>query len=211
MMGSRQAAADRRRMEGRMMDARTILRRARASDAKRASALIYESGGPRLLVADERVARRIARWSFLAPGSAFGYRRSIVADRGGNVEGLIALVPGARWRSFRVWTGLAMVLAAGARNARALVANGRRVESEMAPIRRDVLYVIALATSRSARGRGIGSRLLLRAVQEARRLSLRAVVLDTESDNEGAIAFYGRAGFRCIVRRGGTVRLERTV
>ena len=47
-------------------------------------------------------------------------------------------------------------------------------------------------------GQDLGRRLIAEAVTKARRLGLRAVHLDTDSDNP-AVRFYQRVGFRAVV------------
>ena len=49
-----------------------------------------------------------------------------------------------------------------------------------------------------ARGRGLGTRLMDRITEEARASGARMVVLETQTCNENAIAFYKKCGFELI-------------
>ncbi len=50
----------------------------------------------------------------------------------------------------------------------------------------------------AARGRGLGTRLMDRITEEARASGARMVVLETQTCNENAIAFYKKCGFEII-------------
>ncbi len=61
------------------------------------------------------------------------------------------------------------------------------------------LYSIAVAES--ARGRGIGRRLLSRCEQEARAAGAERMVLEVRSDNEAALALYRKMGYQPFAHR----------
>ena len=58
-------------------------------------------------------------------------------------------------------------------------------------------YVLALSVSESQRGRGLGRRLLERAIESARREGYRELQLDVLSDNP-AVDFYRAMGLECV-------------
>ena len=60
------------------------------------------------------------------------------------------------------------------------------------------MLVTELWVAEELRGRGVGSRLMDRAKEEALRQHRRALILETQSCNTGAIAFYLRQGFELI-------------
>ncbi len=180
------------------MAAGAFVRRASPDDVGAAASLILESGALRGVFRDRSVAARIARRTFLSGGSAFGHRRAIVAERDGLVVGYMARFPSSAWPVIRLRTGLTMLAGAGPWHATALITGGRRLERGTAVLPHDTLYVISLAVASGCRGGGIGARLLAMAVEDGRRLGLRAVALDTRPDNVAAIRFYRREGFEVV-------------
>jgi len=64
-------------------------------------------------------------------------------------------------------------------------------------------YIQTIAVAPSAQGRGIGTRLMVALLREARRVGLPVVGLEVRADNERAQALYRRFGFAQVgVRRG---------
>ena len=64
-------------------------------------------------------------------------------------------------------------------------------------------YVQTVAVAPAAQGRGIGTRLMVALLREARRVGLPVVGLEVRADNERAQALYRRFGFNQVgVRRG---------
>lgn len=62
----------------------------------------------------------------------------------------------------------------------------------------EALYILNIVVADGMRGQDLGRRLIGEAVTKAHRLGLRAVHLDTASDNP-AVQFYKRVGFRAVV------------
>lgn len=152
-------------------------------------------GGLHVIVADPSARLRIARATFLARGTAFGWERTLVADLGGRVVGMAARFARSEWSRLRLRTGIAMLGAAHARDIVPLIRRGRLEERAIAPIPPGRMYVMSLAVEPSHRRRGIGARLLDAVSQEARRQELAAVALDVAGENDGAVRFYVREGF----------------
>jgi ribosomal protein S18 acetylase RimI-like enzyme len=173
-----------------------LIRPARREDAERAAELILEPpGGLHDIFHDRARVFRVARAAFLAAGSAMGCDRALVAEDDGGVVGFMARFPGSQWPRLRVSTGLAMVRASLPFDTLALLRRGRAQDRGMAPVASTSLYVMSLAVAPERRSRGIGARLLHRALDEARLLGLRSVALDVARDNVRAIEFYRREEF----------------
>jgi ribosomal protein S18 acetylase RimI-like enzyme len=198
------------------------LRPAVPADADACARLALEPpGGLHLIVADGRTRFHVARRTFAARGTGFGWERSLVADGGGSVVAMVARFPDTDWPRLRIRTGAVMLAAAGPRYAIPLLRRGRIEERAMAPIGPGRMYVMSLAVDPARRGEGIGAKLLARVCEEARADGLRAVALDVSSDNERAIRFYRREGFTTVSEARvpatrsmpvfGMVRMERTV
>jgi ribosomal protein S18 acetylase RimI-like enzyme len=172
------------------------IRRATLDDIEAAASLIILTPGGLLdLLGERRPALRVARAAFASRGSGFGHEQALVAEVEGSVAGQIIRFSGAQWTKMRTRTGLVMVWAAGPRFGLRLMRQGRVEERVMPPISQDSLYVISLAVAPEHRGRGIGSALLRRVVEEALGSGLRSVALDVAASNDGAIRFYEREGF----------------
>src|SRR5439155_10061730 len=54
-----------------------------------------------------------------------------------------------------------------------------------------------LGVATAHRGRGLGTALLLQALQGFRRAGLKAAILEVTSENDAAVRIYRRIGFRC--------------
>ena len=67
-----------------------------------------------------------------------------------------------------------------------------------APRRRGTTASASATSDRSLRGRGVGAALLNAMLDTARASGARMAVLETQSCNENAIAFYRRNGFDII-------------
>ncbi|MEQ9618592.1 MAG: GNAT family N-acetyltransferase [Deltaproteobacteria bacterium] len=63
-------------------------------------------------------------------------------------------------------------------------------------VEEDEFYVSVLAVDEKHRGKGIGSLLLRKAVNTAKKRNCKSVLLDVNGNNESALALYGKFGFR---------------
>jgi ribosomal protein S18 acetylase RimI-like enzyme len=175
------------------------LRPATPRDADVCAALALEPpGGLHVIVADPRARFDIARRTFLARGTGFGWERTLVAEHGGRVVGMVARFTDREWPRLRLKTGMVMLAAAGPRYAIPLIRRGRLEERTMAPIPSGRIYVMSLAVEADWRGDGIGVRLLDAVSAEAARDRMQAVALDVAPENGDAIRFYLREGFQRI-------------
>ena len=67
----------------------------------------------------------------------------------------------------------------------------------------DEAYVQTMAVASALQGRGIGTRLLIALMREARRRSVGTVALEVRADNPSAQRLYARFGFEAVgLRRG---------
>ena len=203
-------------------DGSLTLRAATLRDAEVCARLALEPpGGLHVIVGDPRIRFQIARDTFRARDTGFGWERTIVAVRSGEVVGMAARFRDAEWPRLRLRTGMVMLRAAGPRFAIPLIRRGRVEERTMTAIPPGRMYVMSLAVLPEHRGRGIGARLLDAVSGEAAAAGLSALALDVASDNEAAIRFYVREGFHRVSeahipasRRTpalGVVRMERPV
>jgi ribosomal protein S18 acetylase RimI-like enzyme len=172
------------------------LRPAGPDDADVCSVLVLEPpSGLHSIVRDPAARLEIARRTFLARGTAFGWERTLVAERDGTVLGMGARFLDHEWPRLRLRTGTVMLGAAGPRYVVPLLRRARIEERVMAPIPPGRCYVTSLAVLPDERRQGTGAMLLRAVAQEARGRGLAAVALDVASHNEAAIRFYRREGF----------------
>lgn len=81
--------------------------------------------------------------------------------------------------------------------------NKRIIGYVCATVEKDgVLYghIVSIAVHPNYRRRGIGSALLLRAIEDLRKMGVKIVYLECRVSNEAAINFYKKHGFRIIKR-----------
>jgi ribosomal protein S18 acetylase RimI-like enzyme len=202
---------------------RLPLRRSEKQDAADAAHLIL-AAAPSLeaVLGDPATASRAAEAAFRAERTVWSHRFGMVADESGKPVGLVTAFRGRMYGSLALGTGVVLARAAGARHASDLARRGRILQRLLAPIRRQMLYVSALAVVPEYRGRGIGTTLIERVIVGAQRLGL-GVALDAGLEDERALRLYERLGFqrvdtrttppvdRQLVQLGGLVRLERPV
>lgn len=198
------------------------LRRSEKQDARSATPLIL-AAAPSLevVLGDRATADRAAEAAFRAERTVWSHRFGLAAENGAGPVGLVTAFPGRMYGSLALGTGVVLARAAGARHASDLARRGRILQRLLAPIRRQMLYVSALAVLPEHRGRGIGTALIRRVLAGAERLGL-GVALDAGIDDEVALRLYERIGFRPVETRrtaqadravlqiAGLVRLERT-
>ncbi len=147
------------------------------------------------------VARRVARAAFEGPSTMLSHRRALVAQDGGAVVGLVVRFPGSQWAALRRRTATAMLRAAGVRNGPVLVWRGSILDRLIPGMPPGAMYVPALSVAPNHRGRGAGSAMLGRVIEEAVGLGLRVVALDVGARNSGAIRLYSRLGFEVASKR----------
>jgi len=199
------------------------LRRSEKQDAGSATPLIL-AAAPSLeaVLGDRATAERAAEVVFRAERTVWSHRFGLAAEDGNGPVGLVTAFPGRMYGSLALGTGVALARAAGARHASDLARRGRILQRLLAPIRRQVLYVSALAVLPEHRGRGIGTALIERVLAGAERLGL-GVALDAGVEDEAALRLYEGLGFlrvetrrttqadQGLVHIAGLVRLERTL
>jgi ribosomal protein S18 acetylase RimI-like enzyme len=199
------------------------LRRSEKQDAHAVTPLIL-AAAPSLEVVlrDRATADRAAEAAFRAERTVWSHRFGLAAEDGNGLVGLVTAFPGRMYGSLALGTGVVLARAAGARHASDLARRGRILQRLLAPIRRQVLYVSALAVLPDHRGRGIGTALIQRVLAGAERLGL-GVALDAGVEDEVALGLYERLGFqrvdtrrttqadRGLINISGLVRLERTL
>jgi ribosomal protein S18 acetylase RimI-like enzyme len=197
------------------------LRRSEKQDARSATPLIL-AAAPSLevVLGDRATAERAAEAAFRAERTVWSHRFGLAAENRDGPVGLVTAFPGRMYGSLALGTGVVLARAAGARHASDLARRGRILQRLLAPIRRQVLYVSALAVLPEHRGRGIGTALIGRVLAGAERLGL-GVALDAGIEDEAALKLYERLGFRAVdtrrtpqadrahVQIAGLVRLER--
>jgi ribosomal protein S18 acetylase RimI-like enzyme len=190
------------------------VRPGRVEDAQTAAGLLLElPGGLRDTLPDPRTATDVARAAFGARASVLSHRFVLVVEDEGAVIGLAVRLPGRDWRRLRVASGVVMIRAAGRRHAATLVRRGRMQDRLIPPVPRDAMFVPAMAVVPERRGQGVGRLLLGRVIGETAAQGLRAVALDVDAKNEGAIRLYHRLGFLTMAERNGapgmaSIRME---
>ena len=197
------------------------LRRPELADAQAIAGLILlASPSIENVVGDRETALRAAEAAFRSDRTIWGHRWALVADDdAGEPIGLLTAFPGKWYGSLALGTGVTLARAAGARHAADLTKRGRVLNSLIAPVSREVLFVSALAVRTDHRGRGIGSALLERAVAGAKELHL-GVAIDAPLEDRAARRLPESLGFkevavrrtpppdRALIPAEGLVRLE---
>jgi ribosomal protein S18 acetylase RimI-like enzyme len=176
-----------------------VLRRARPEDAGDFARLMIESSPhffPALFGMDASV---VMRELFRCRGHVLSHDHALVVEVGGRVAGM-ALAYDFRHRALReLRTGLLLVRSLPLRMVR-LAALFVRAQRVLGRLERDEYYLSNIAIYPEFRGRGLGTHLVREVESSALRAGCRRVVLDAESDNEGAIRLYTRLGYSIMAR-----------
>jgi GNAT superfamily N-acetyltransferase len=152
------------------------------------------------VLGDRLTARRAAEAAFRSDRTVWGHRWALGADHGGRMAGLAIAFPGRRYGSLALGTGVTLARAAGPRHAADLAKRGRILNSLVAPVRKETLFVSALAVDPEHRKRGIGTALLERVIGGADSLGL-GVALDVAVEDEDARRLYEGMGFKQVDER----------
>jgi ribosomal protein S18 acetylase RimI-like enzyme len=173
------------------------VRPARADEAAVLAPLLYEVNPAlhdRFAGGRERALRLIVE-AFEHPGHSGSAEVVRVAEVEGRPAGVLACFPDWEGRS-RGRADVKLGLRARPLLRRPLLlAFVYRMQRAIPPSPREALYVDALATAPEFRRQGVGRALLAAAEEEARRLGLVRICLETEAANRRARRLYESCGF----------------
>lgn len=154
-------------------------------------------------VDEAQVAHRVLSRLFQRRANLFSHEFAEYAQVDGDAAGLLLSYPARTMTTLEPRTVLQYFGAAGVANTARMVWRSFPLQSiaEAAP---DEYFLAHLAVLPEFEGRGLGRRMLQRAVDKARLAGLPKIALTVDAANERAIRLYGRAGFEIT----GTVALE---
>lgn len=150
------------------------------------------------------IFRNLPVWRRLFPQEwtdSFGAHPGVetrVAVAGDRVVGLVNSYAGAEVASRFAVTMERQLAALDADAGLQLTAAYEAMEWLFPRVPDDALYILNIVVDADARRQDLGRRLIAEAATKARRLGLRAVHLDTATDNS-AVHFYQRVGFSPVV------------
>ena len=158
---------------------------------------IFESG-PKFFVvlfgSSERAIDNLAGWVQRGTSEFSGLQATLAFD-GSEPAGMFIGVHGRDIARRRRADLLAVIQQTPPEARDLLKAKFESMSDLTAPVAENDYYIRTLAVDRAHRGRGLGRRLLDRAVADAQELGCHAVCLDVDADNEVARALYASAGF----------------
>jgi ribosomal protein S18 acetylase RimI-like enzyme len=176
-----------------------VLRRARPEDAADLARLAVEASRGFFPALFGTRAAAVLREFFRYPGHVLSHEHVLVAQVGGRVGGMALAYDSRQWALGELRTGLLLVryLLPRAVRLTPLLVRAQRV---LGRLERDEYYLSSIAVYPEFRGQGLGTRLLREVESSAVAAGCRRVVLDTESDNKGAIRLYTRLGYSVTAR-----------
>jgi ribosomal protein S18 acetylase RimI-like enzyme len=170
------------------------IRRAGPADRYDCAGLILESAHDFLpAVFGQRIQRALEALS-VRPRNLFSFAHAWVAAEDGKTRGMLLGYTGEEKAAEDPRTGFFLLQFLGLAMIVRLPAL-LSVQRAIGGIERRAYYVSNVAVYPESRGRGIGAALLARAEEEARGKRCRAMALDVETGNEGAISLYSRLGY----------------
>lgn len=192
---------------------RTLLRRARPSDAPSATELIHLPMGKMadyLFGSDDPTrAREVLAKLFQKRNNRFSYGNADVFDVDGKVAGILLAYPGDLLPSFDLPMAnqLRQILSWKEMFRMLKRSFPLRNVKEVAP---GEFYIYTIAVSPAFQDHGLGARLMKRAERRAVALDLGKCSLGVTVDNEHAIGFYQHLGYT-IVETVSIPRLEKAI
>jgi ribosomal protein S18 acetylase RimI-like enzyme len=177
----------------------TIFRPAAVDDTESAVPLIFASGPAAFRyvfsVDHEDQALEFLAYSFNRGDGEFGCDNHIVMERDGEVVGA-----GAWWHSgnnlqFMLSAIRHIVAFYGAVNAMGVLIRGLKIESVIKPPRKNVVCIGHIAVLPSARGKGLGARLMNYLANSAKDAGFAVASLDVAETNPSAQQLYERLGY----------------
>jgi ribosomal protein S18 acetylase RimI-like enzyme len=130
-------------------------------------------------------------------GTLFSYEHAWIAEREGNIRGMLLGYTGAEKAIQDPRTGFALLGFLRGDMIRRLPAL-LKMQSTIGRIGRNEFYISNVAVYQHHRRSGIGAQLVAWARKEAARGGAAALVLDVETDNPDAQRLYERLGFRVV-------------
>jgi ribosomal protein S18 acetylase RimI-like enzyme len=184
-----------------------MIRPARPEDAPQAAYLMYLSGpGPSETIWGGPASNAIRAWRelFPIPNHMYSYSHAFVAERNGQVVGLLLGLDPKRWemaqramgREIRFKWFKIIRLRHFPRLIGAIIAMARTFE----PLSDEDYTIQALAVLPEMRRQGVATGLVEHATDQTRSKGLQRLVLDVLIENEGARRFYEHMGFREVKR-----------
>lgn len=173
-------------------------------------ARLLEASRGRPLAGAPARAEALARRLFLAPASGQSAACTWFASVGEGVAGLAIAYPSSEYEARRAETRRleSAVLPVRSRVARAVVRAGRALRrSRLGPVEEGTAFLEALAVFPPYRRQGLARALFRHVCVHAREQGLRALELDVDSFNHGAVGFYRAQGCRVALRRGRLLKL----
>ncbi|HBM87139.1 MAG: GNAT family N-acetyltransferase [Parvibaculaceae bacterium] len=140
--------------------------------------------------------------SWVAPQNLFSHSETTIIADGSTLLGIELGYGGSDWYKFHSSGGavIGKLFEEGRLDEESLVALGERSNliSYMNPhIPDHAYYITALSVAASARGTGLGAKLLTNAIERARKEGYKELHLDVFSDNP-AVKFYQSMGLTCM-------------
>jgi ribosomal protein S18 acetylase RimI-like enzyme len=170
------------------------IRRASPDDSAGCARLILASAEEFLPAAFGRRIEGVLERLSARGGNLFGAEHTWVATAEGRIAGVLLGYTCGEKSAEDLRTGLALFGLLGLEMAfrfRSLLA----LRSAIGTLRPGEYYVSNVAVSAETRGKGIGTKLLAKAEEEAREKGCSVIVLDVETENAAAVRLYERLGF----------------
>jgi len=176
-----------------------LFRRAEPKDADVASRLVYSAGVEGLDCAFGQgniTALDFLRYAFLEGGGFFGYRNHVVVVVDGRVVGTGAFYSGHEYNDLSIGIGKQIFRFYGLLRSLPVMRRSFHTLSLTPPPKKNMEYIANLGVSEDMRSRGIGTALLDRHKEVARRKGRHVYALDVSVNNLRAQELYERLGFK---------------
>lgn len=178
------------------------IRPAKSDDAPAAAQLMYYAGPSYVLTffgKPESKAIRVLRSMFRLPYHTTSYTYAFVAEDEGGVLGLLSGLDSKSWRASKLasqmYTAIWFVVVTPWQIPR-MIGAFYDFARAFSPVSDEEYYVENLAVLPERRRQGIGKQLMEFAEKQAQAKGLKRMVLDVETENEGARRLYQRLGFQ---------------
>ena len=142
----------------------------------------------------EEDAMGLLWYLYVRDKNLFSFSHSLIAQN----EDVLGLVVGYDWQakhSEQLSTGYLMIKHLGLQFFKALPAL-LKLDAQVSRISREDYYIAFLAVYQQVQTRGVGTALMKRAEEDAVSCGAKFICLDVETENENAVRFYQKRGYR---------------
>jgi len=137
----------------------------------------------------------LLQYLYVHDNNLFSFSHCLFAQDGDDILGLVVGYDWQTKQSEQLSTGYLMIKYLGLQFFKALPAL-LKLDAQVSRISREDYYIAFLVVYQQVQTRGVGTALMKRAEEDAVSCGAKFICLDVETENENAVRFYQKRGYR---------------